>query len=47
MENASCIACYQYGRLTAWSQALSPHMANHILAHAMNQQEANVRLIKP
>ena len=46
MENACCIACYQYGRPTAWSQTLLSHMANHILAHAMNQQEANVRLIK-
>jgi len=47
MENACCIADYQHGRLTVWSQIQLPHMAKRMLAHVMDLPEGNVRLIQP
>jgi len=47
MENAVCIADYQHGRLTVWSQTQLPHMAKRMLAHVMDLPEAAVRVIQP
>lgn len=47
MENACCIADYQGGRLTIWSQSQLPHMAKRMLSHALDLPEGRIRLVQP
>jgi len=47
MESAACVADYQHGKLTVWSQSQLPHMAKRMLAHVLDLPEADVRVIQP